>query len=97
MSKPSSIPDTALGLSTSELQLFRQQQQLAIQRLHQAETATRGRGNSRSSQPTSSAASVASSQGDQGRVFLDQGSLEQLNAHFDHLMRRIGDRIEMVS
>jgi hypothetical protein len=97
MSIPSSIADTALGLTTSELQIFRHQQQLAAQRSHQAETVSRGRGNSRSSQPSSRAASAASSQGGQGRLFLDPGSLQQLNAHFEHLMRRIQDRIDVVS
>jgi hypothetical protein len=96
MSIPS-IADTALGLTTSELQMLRQQLQLAEQRPHQAETASRGRGNSRSSHPSSRAASAASSQGGQGRLFLDPGSLQQLNAHFEHLMRRIQDRIEVVS
>jgi len=97
MSIPSSIADTALGLTTSELQILRQEQQLAAQRSHQPETALRGRGNSRSSQPSSRAASAASSAGGQGRVFLDPSSLQQLNAHFEHLMRRIQNRIDVVS
>jgi hypothetical protein len=94
MSIPSSIADTALGLTTAEIQMLRQEQQLAAQRSHQAET-SRGRGNSRSSQPSSRAASAASSAG--GRVFLDPNSLQQLNAHFEHLMRRIQNRMDVVS
>ena len=99
MSLTPSIADTALGLTSSELQILRQQQQqLAAQRHHQAETASRGRGrgSSRSSQPSSRAVSAASSQGGQGRVLLDPGSLQRLNAHFDHLMHGIEDRLESV-
>ena len=95
MSAPGSIPDTALGLTPSELIILRQQQQIAAQQ-HQAQTASRGRGNSRTSQPSSRAASAASSQGGQGRVYLDPGSLQRLNAHLEALMRRIQDRIDDV-
>jgi len=77
--------------------MLREQQQLAAQRSYQAESASRGRGNGRSSQPSSRAASIASSQGGHGRVFLDPGSLQQLNTHFEHLMRRIQDRMNVVS
>jgi hypothetical protein len=93
MSLPQSVADTNLGLTASEIQILRQQQQVAAQGHAAQSQAGRGRGQSRSSNPSSRAASAASSQGGQGRVFLDPGSLQRLHAHFEHLMRRIQDRI----
>ncbi|KAF7505792.1 hypothetical protein GJ744_000463 [Endocarpon pusillum] len=93
MSLPQSIADTNLGLTASEIQILRQQQQIAAQGHATQSQAGRGRGQSRSSNPSSRAASAASSQGGPGRVFLDPGSLQRLYAHFEHLMRRIQDRI----
>jgi hypothetical protein len=87
---PSCIADTSLGLTESELQILRHQQQLVAQRSYAASSS----GNSRSSQPSSSAASAASSQ--LGRLYLDPGSLRQLNVHFEHLMRRIENRNNVV-
>jgi hypothetical protein len=97
MSLPQSVADTNLGLTASEIQILRQQQQIAAQGHAAQSQAGRGRGQSRSSNPSSRAASAASSQGGQGRVFLDPGSLQRLYAHFEHLMRRIQDRIADVS
>jgi len=97
MSVPQSIADTALGLTSSELAIFRQQQQVAQQRAHQSGTADRGRGTSRQSQPSSRAASAASSQGVPNRVVLDPRSLSSLTLHFENLMRHIHGRIEEVS
>ena len=97
MSLPQSVADTNLGLTASEIQLLRQHQQIAAQGHAAQSQSGRGRGQSRSSNPSSRAASAASSQGGQGRVFLDPGSLQRLHAHFEHLMRRIQDRIADVS
>lgn len=95
MSLPQSIADTHLGLTAAEIQLFRHEQQVAAQGHASQAHAGRGRGQSRSSVPGSRAASAASS--GQGRVFLDQNSLERLLAHFAHLMESIEDRIDDVS
>ena len=97
MSFSQSVADTNLGLTASEVQLFRQQQQIVAQGHAAQAQAGRGRGQSRSSNPSSRAASAASSQGGQGRVFLDPGSLQRLHAHFENLMRRIQERITDVS
>lgn len=93
MSLPQSIADSNLGLTAAEIQLLRQQQQVAAQGHTSQSQAGRGRGQSRSSNPSSRAASAASSQGGQGMVFLDPGSLHRLHTHFENLMRRIRDRI----
>jgi hypothetical protein len=97
MSLPQSVADHVLGLTASEIQILRQQQQVAAQGHTAQSQAGRGRGQSRSSNPSSRAASAASSQGGQGRVFLDPGSLQRLNAQLEHLMSRIQDRIANVS
>lgn len=89
---PPSIADTALGLTEAELQILRHQQQLAARLSYAASSS----GNSRSSQPSSRVASAAS-RTQQSRLLLDPGSLRQLNAHFEHLMRRIENRNDAVS
>lgn len=69
---PTSIPDTQLGLSTSEIHILRQHQQIALQS-HQGHTAggnsagsTRGRGGVRGSPASSRNASVGSHHGGGG-------------------------------
>ncbi|KAG9783084.1 hypothetical protein KCU88_g3193, partial [Aureobasidium melanogenum] len=94
MSAPQSVADSVLGLTQSELLLFRQQQQVLAQRSHTGGgMADRGRGTSRDSQPSSRAASAASSQGVTGRIMLDPHSLQTLSLHLDNLMRSIQRRI----
>ncbi|KAM0800152.1 hypothetical protein BDR22DRAFT_821916 [Usnea florida] len=99
---PSSIPDSQLGLSQSELHILRQHQQIALSSgsstaaPHYAHTTTssRGRGHTRSSASTSRAASAASSgQGGGGRLLLDAGSLAMLGSHFERLMAAIQSRV----
>jgi hypothetical protein len=97
MSAPQSVADSVLGLTQAELLLFRQQQQIAAQRSHASGTVhDRGRGTSRQSQPSSRAASAASSQGVPGRIMLDPHSLQNLYLHIDNLMRTIQSRIDTV-
>lgn len=93
MSAPQSVADSVLGLTQSELLLFRQQQQILAQRSHQGGMPDRGRGTSRQSQPSSRAASAASSQGVPGRIMLDPNSLQSLYLHLDNVMRSIQRRI----
>lgn len=93
----SSIPDTELGLTQGEIQLLRTQQQLMAQRSHQNPNSERGRGNSRVSQPSSRAASAASSTGPGNRVILDPRHLQALQTHLDNVMRSINSRITEVS
>jgi hypothetical protein len=86
----SSIANTALGLTPLELEILRQQQPLAAEfSCNSVRT--------RFSQPNSGAVSAGSSQGGQGRVFLDRGSLQQFHIHMDHLMRRIQQHHDAVS
>lgn len=96
MSAAQSIADTALGLTAAELQILRQQQQSIQQRAHQGAPADRGRGTSRHSQPSSRAASAASSQSLQGRVLLDPRSLQNLQAHLENVVRSVELRIDDV-
>lgn len=97
MSAPQSVADSVLGLTQSELLLFRQQQQILAQRSHQGGgMSDRGRGTSRQSQPSSRAASAASSQGVPGRIMLDAHSLQNLYLHLDNLQRTIQRRIQQV-
>ncbi len=106
---PTSIPDTQLGLSASEIHILRQHQQIALQS-HQGHTAggnpaasTRGRGGARGSPASSRNASVGSHHGgqqghqQQGRLVLDPGSLAVLGGHFERLMGAIQGRVEQVS
>lgn len=90
MSAATSIPDTQLGLTSSEIQILRQHQQIVSQG-HVSQS--RGRGTGRNSNSSSRAGSAASSQ---GRLLLDPGSLSALGYHFDGLMRQIQGRIEYV-
>jgi hypothetical protein len=90
MSSPASIADTQLGLTSSEIQILRQHQQMALQG-HGGQS--RGRGNGRGSTSSSRAASAASSQ---GRLLLDPGSLQQLGYYFDSLMANIQHRLDSV-
>lgn len=89
MSSPQSIPDTQLGLSSDEVQILRQHQQIA---LSQAAGSSRGRGIGRGSS-SSRATSAASSH---GRLLLDPSSLQALGYHFDRLMQAIQGRVEAV-
>lgn len=96
MSASQSVADS-LGLTQSELVLIRQQQQIMAQRSHQGGgVADRGRGTSRQSQPSSRAASAASSQSVSGRIMLDPHSLQTLSAHLDNVLRTIQRRIQQV-
>ena len=102
---PSSIPDSQLGLSQSELHILRQHQQIALSsgsstaapHYAHSTTSSRGRGHTRSSASTSRAASAASSgQGGGGRLLLDAGSLAMLGSHFERLMGAIQSRVNHV-
>lgn len=102
---PSSIPDSQLGLSQSELHILRQHQQIALSsgnssaapHYTHSTTSSRGRGHVRSSASTSRAASAASSgQGGGGRLLLDAGSLAVLGSHFERLMGAIQSRVNHV-
>ena len=93
---PSSIPDSQLGLSQSEIHILRQHQQIALaSNPYALSTSSRGRGHSRTSASTSRAASAASS-AQQGRLILDPGSLAVLGQHFERLMGAIQNRVENV-
>ncbi|KAL8859836.1 MAG: hypothetical protein Q9178_003669 [Gyalolechia marmorata] len=93
---PSSIPDTQLGLSQSEIQILRQHQQIALQNANYAHsTSTRGRGHVRTSASTSRAASAAST--GNGRLVLDPGSLTALGTHFERLMGAIQNRVQQLT
>ncbi len=92
---PSSIPDSQLGLSQSEIHILRQHQQIALsQNPYAHTTSSRGRGHARTSASTSRAASAASS--GQGRLVLDPGSLAVLGQHFERLMSAIQNRVQNV-
>ncbi|MCJ1278685.1 hypothetical protein MMC21_006502 [Puttea exsequens] len=107
---PTSIPDSQLGLSASELAILRQHQQIALSGSSHPSTASsnhyaastaassRGRGHARSSASTSRAASAASSAGGGGggggRLLLDAGSLAVLGSHFERLMGAIQGRVD---
>ena len=102
---PSSIPDSQLGLSQSELHILRQHQQIALSsgssstapHYAHSTTSSRGRGHVRSSASTSRAVSAASSgQGGGGRLLLDAGSLAVLGSHFERLMGAIQSRVNHV-
>ncbi|KAL8794816.1 MAG: hypothetical protein Q9195_002644 [Heterodermia aff. obscurata] len=93
---PSSIPDSQLGLSQSEIHILRQHQQIALSSNPYAHsTSSRGRGHVRTSASTSRAASAASS--GQGRLVLDPGSLAVLGQHFERLMGAIQNRVETLT
>lgn len=96
MSASQTIADTALGLTAAELQILRTQQQTIAQRGHQGAAADRGRGPSRHSQPSSRAASAASSQSLQGRILLDPRSLHNLQVHLENVARAVEGRIDEV-
>ncbi|KAJ5123024.1 hypothetical protein N7448_009121 [Penicillium atrosanguineum] len=87
-----SIPDTSLGLTSSEIQILRQQQQIALQG-HAGNGVARGRGTGRTSNSSSRATSAASSQ---GRLLLDPMSLRALSHQLDGLQAQIRGRIEYV-
>lgn len=95
MSVSGSIPDTSLGLTSSEIQILRQQQQIALQGGHSssANANSRGRGTGRNSNSSSRTASAASSN---GRLFLDPMSLRALSYQLDSLQEHIRGRIEFV-
>ncbi|PTU18884.1 hypothetical protein P175DRAFT_0402806, partial [Aspergillus ochraceoroseus IBT 24754] len=86
-----SIPDTSLGLTSSEIQILRQQQQIALQGGHTGNGIARGRGTGRTSNSSSRAASAASSH---GRLLLDPMSLRALSHQLDALQQQIQNRIE---
>lgn len=91
-----SVADTELGLTQGEIQLLRRQQEVMAQRSHQGGNPDRGRGTSRHSQPSSRAASAASSTGPHNRVILDPRHLSALQTHLDNVMRQINTRINEV-
>ena len=93
MSVSASIPDTSLGLTSSEIQILRQQQQIALQNSHAGNGASRGRGAGRVSNSSSRATSAASSQ---GRLLLDPDSLHALSHQLGSLERRISGQIDYV-
>ena len=93
MSVSASIPDTSLGLTSSEIQILRQQQQIALQGGHVSNGVARGRGTGRTSNSSSRATSAASSQ---GRLLLDPMSLRALSHQLDSLQAQISQRIEYV-
>lgn len=94
MSVSASIPDTSLGLTSSEIQILRQQQQIALQNGHAGSNgAARGRGTGRTSNSSSRAASAASSH---GRLMLDPMSLRALSHQLDGLQAQIRNRIDYV-
>lgn len=104
MSVATSIPDTSLGLTSSEIQILRQQQQIALQGGGgggvgvggggHAGSVSRGRGSGRNSNSSSRATSAASSQ---GRLLLDPMSLRALSHQLEYLQQQIHHRIEHVS
>ncbi|PYH34097.1 uncharacterized protein BO87DRAFT_387050 [Aspergillus neoniger CBS 115656] len=91
MSVSASIPDTSLGLTSSEIQILRQQQQIALQGGHGANGVSRGRGTGRTSNSSSRAASAASSH---GRLILDPLSLRALSQQLDGLQQQIRNRLD---
>ncbi|OKL62457.1 hypothetical protein UA08_02905 [Talaromyces atroroseus] len=91
MSVATSIPDTSLGLTSSEIQILRQQQQIALQGGGHAGSVSRGRGSGRNSNSSSRATSAASSQ---GRLLLDPMSLRALSHQLDYLQEQISHRLE---
>lgn len=97
MSAAGSIPDTNLGLTQSELLILRQQTEIATQSRAGTTVMDRGRGTSRHSQPSSRAASAASSHSIQGRITMDSNSLGRIEQALQNLMRQISARIEQVS
>ena len=93
MSVSASIPDTSLGLTSSEIQILRQQQQIALQGGHSGSGIARGRGTGRNSNSSSRAASAASSH---GRLLLDPMSLRALSHQLDSLQEQIRYRLDYV-
>lgn len=96
MSVSASIPDTSLGLTSSEIQILRQQQQLALQSGHVGNGGPRGRGTGRTSNSSSRATSAASAASSQGRLLLDPMSLRALSHQLDGLQEQIRSRIDFV-
>lgn len=97
MSTAGSIPDTSIGLTQSELLILRQQSEIAAQsRAGGSAMPERGRGTSRHSQPSSRAASAASSHSLQGRITMDSNSLGRIDGALTNLIRQIQTRIEQV-
>lgn len=93
MSVSASIPDTSLGLTSSEIQILRQQQQIALQGGHSGSGIARGRGTGRNSNSSSRAVSAASSH---GRLLLDPMSLRALSHQLDSLQEQIQNRLDYV-
>ncbi|KAK5689650.1 hypothetical protein LTS12_028858, partial [Elasticomyces elasticus] len=91
MSVSASIPDTSLGLTSSEIQILRQQQQIALQGGHSGSGIARGRGTGRNSNSSSRAVSAASSH---GRLLLDPMSLRALSHQLDSLQEQIQNRLD---
>ncbi|GKZ72925.1 hypothetical protein AnigIFM50267_009592 [Aspergillus niger] len=94
MSVSASIPDTSLGLTSSEIQILRQQQQIALQGGHGANGVSRGRGTGRTSNSSSRAASAASAASSHGRLILDPMSLRALSQQLDGLQQQIRNRLD---
>lgn len=97
MSTVGSIPDTIIGLTQSELLILRQQTEIAAQsRAGGSAMPERGRGTSRHSQPSSRAASAASSNSLQGRITMDSNSLSRIEGALSNLVHQIETRISQV-
>lgn len=97
MSTTPSIPDTQAGFTQSELVILRQATE--VQNQHRGTNSTmadRGRGTSRTSLPSSRAASAASSQSVPGRISLDSNSLGRLEVALTSMMRQIAARLQQV-
>lgn len=94
----STISESQLGLTQSELLLLRQQTEVALQSRSQGTTmAERGRGTSRHSQPSSRAASAASSHGSmQGRITLGSTDLSRITQSMDNVARQMQTRYQQV-
>ena len=100
MSADHSIPDTQAGFTQSELVILRHVTDISNQTHGTGSTmanADRGRGTSRHSQPSSRAASAASSQSLQGRISMDSNSLNRLEQSLTQMLRHISGRIQQVS
>lgn len=94
----STISEGQLGLTQSELLILRQQTEVALQSRSQGSAmAERGRGTSRHSQPSSRAASAASSHGSmQGRITLGSTDLSRITQSMDTVVRQMQTRYQQV-
>ena len=96
MSRASSVPDSQLGFTEAEMLILRQSNEIAEQTRAGSAMGDRGRGTSRHSQPSSRAASAASSHSIQGRIAMDPASLVRIENALTSMMRGIQARIQHV-